>query len=163
MWIGLFYSRSTARFFHTDPSLPCMEDNDGAELANGMIPAMALSEIKTSSSDLAPSKIPESEVLDHSNGGKKDAHLSNQRPEVLDLSMKKSSIDLTSDRKRSRKETPVSHEESGTVKDLPVHKTASGLQNETSLNPRRSTEVELKVCKHDVNIQKRGLKMLLIT
>ncbi|XP_029553074.1 uncharacterized protein LOC115152387 isoform X2 [Salmo trutta] len=37
MWIGLFYSRSTARFFQADPSLLCMEEKDSTEVDHGMV------------------------------------------------------------------------------------------------------------------------------
>uniref|UniRef100_A0A8C9ZFP0 DUF3715 domain-containing protein n=1 Tax=Sander lucioperca TaxID=283035 RepID=A0A8C9ZFP0_SANLU len=45
MWIGLFYSRSTARFFHVD-SYPCSEESDSLEMPSGMVSTLAQSELK---------------------------------------------------------------------------------------------------------------------
>nr|XP_029490824.1 uncharacterized protein LOC115109709 isoform X3 [Oncorhynchus nerka] len=68
MWIGLFYSRSTARFFQADPSLLCMEEKDSTEVDHGMVQAQVTSETKTSSpAYIGLSRIPEPEVLDRSN------------------------------------------------------------------------------------------------
>lgn len=112
MWIGLFYSRSTSRFFQVDPSLiqPCSEENGSLEMASGMLSgrtrpevescsAVALSS-KTESPDLVVSKL-----LDLS---KKESTVSVPEPGILDLSVK--NIDAK----------PVSSEQQFYKKVLPV-------------------------------------------
>lgn len=114
MWIGLFYSRSTARFFHFDSSLPCLEDNDCLEMSNGTVPAQTTPDPETSSSAPEPTKMAVSKAIDLST---KETPVLNLEPVVLDLSVRKpSELDLTSDTQVSGKELPVSHEQTETIK-----------------------------------------------
>lgn len=126
MWIGLFYSRSTARFFHVDS-----EESDSVEMSSGMASAPAQSELKansfapfpcvTDSSDPSISK-----ALDLS---KKDDSLLDQGSVVLDLSLKNTNAEsVTSDPQVSRKETSVSDEWKEANETLNTLKSSVGLQ-----------------------------------
>lgn len=109
MWIGLFYSRSTARFFHVDSN---SEESDSLEMSSGMVSAPAQSELKANSFALFPSVTDNSDpliskVLDLS---KKDDSVLDQGSVILDLSLKNSREIVTSDPRVYRKETSVSSE-----------------------------------------------------
>uniref|UniRef100_A0A4W5PBX3 Uncharacterized protein n=1 Tax=Hucho hucho TaxID=62062 RepID=A0A4W5PBX3_9TELE len=133
MWIGLFYSRSTARFCQPDSSLTCLEKKDSIEVAHGMVPAQVPPETKTSSpAYIALSRLPEPEVLDLSNMGKKEAQPLSLEAEVLDLSMKTTSTVLDSLDTESKQRIDL--------KSNPVYQPATGLHKETSSCPKRSTE-----------------------
>uniref|UniRef100_A0A3B3ZQ86 Uncharacterized protein n=1 Tax=Periophthalmus magnuspinnatus TaxID=409849 RepID=A0A3B3ZQ86_9GOBI len=68
MWIGLFYSRSTARFFHLDPDVtfPAPENNvfDGVKVSNEKRPEQNASNIAVHSPLLNVADKPEVQVLD---------------------------------------------------------------------------------------------------
>ncbi|XP_041650940.1 uncharacterized protein tasor2 isoform X2 [Cheilinus undulatus] len=114
MWIGLFYSRSTSRFFHIDSDLtyPFPEDSDSLEMSSAKITGSDQSELKTNSDALSSSVVDTSEpstskALDLS---KKDDSAqekgTDQGSVVLDLSLKNSSTEaVTSDAKVSTKDT----------------------------------------------------------
>lgn len=145
MWIGLFYSRSTARFFQADPSLLCMEEKDSTEVDHGMVQAQVTSETKTSSpAYIALSRIPEPEVLDLSNVGKKESQPLSLEPEVLDLSVKTTStvLDFTVD----TKDSPESKQRID-LKNPSVYQPESGLHKEIISFHKQSTGLELKVRK----------------
>ncbi|XP_041746760.2 uncharacterized protein LOC121577074 isoform X2 [Coregonus clupeaformis] len=149
MWIGLFYSRSTARFFQADPSLPCLEEKYSTEVDHGMVQTQVPSETKTSSpAYIAPSRIPEPEVLDLSNAGEKEAQPLSLEPEVLDLSMKTASavLDVTVD----TKDSPESKQRTD-FKNPPVYQPESGLHKETISFHKQSTGLELKVYRDRVD------------
>eukprot|EP00063_Salmo_salar_P006468 XP_013981303.1 PREDICTED: uncharacterized protein LOC106561663 isoform X2 [Salmo salar] len=144
MWIGLFYSRSTARFCQADSSLTCLGKKDSTEVAHGMVPAHVQPETKTSSpAYIALSRIPEPEVLDLSNMGKKEAQPLSLEAEVLDLSMKTTSTVLDSLDTESKQRIDL--------KNHPVYLPATGLHKETISCPKRSTGVELKVYRDRVD------------
>ncbi|XP_055795409.1 uncharacterized protein LOC129866654 isoform X3 [Salvelinus fontinalis] len=149
MWIGLFYSRSTARFFQADPSLLCMEEKDSTEVDHGMVQAQVTSETKTSSpAYIALSRLPEPEVLDLSNVGKKESQPLSLEPEVLDLSVKTTStvLDFTVD----TKDSPESKQRID-FKNLPVYQSESGLHKEIISFHKQSTGLELKVYRDRVD------------
>lgn len=87
MWIGLFYSRSTARFFHVDSCLTSSysEESDSLKMADGMVSGPTGIELKSSSSvhSIETSDPLASEALDLS---KKEKAVSES--EVLDLSLR---------------------------------------------------------------------------
>ncbi|XP_064807295.1 uncharacterized protein LOC135524066 isoform X3 [Oncorhynchus masou masou] len=143
MWIGLFYSRSTARFFQADPSLLCMEEKDSTEVDHGMVQAQVTSETKTSSpAYIALSRIPEPDVLDRSNVGKKESQPLSLEPEALDLSVKTTStvLDFTVD----TKDSPESKQRID-FKSPSVYQPESGLHKEIISFHKQSTGLELKV------------------
>uniref|UniRef100_A0A3P8ZRQ2 DUF3715 domain-containing protein n=1 Tax=Esox lucius TaxID=8010 RepID=A0A3P8ZRQ2_ESOLU len=140
MWIGLFYSRSTARFFQADPSLSCLEEKDCTEVFHGMMPSQVPSETKASSpAYIALSNIPEPHVLDLSNVANKEAQPLSLEPKVLDLSMKTTSavVDLTVNTEAKQKIL---------FTNPPVYQPENGIHQE-NLYPKQSTGFELKVRK----------------
>ncbi|XP_052330618.1 uncharacterized protein LOC118400899 isoform X4 [Oncorhynchus keta] len=143
MWIGLFYSRSTARFFQADPSLLCMEEKDSTEVDHGMVQAQVTSETKTSSpAYIALSRIPEPDVLDRSNVGKKESQPLSLEPKALDISVKTTStvLDFTVD----TKDSPESKQRIY-LKSPSVYEPDSGLHKEIISFHKQSTGLELKV------------------
>ncbi|XP_031656892.1 uncharacterized protein LOC109867239 isoform X2 [Oncorhynchus kisutch] len=144
MWIGLFYSRSTARFCQADSSLTCLEKKESIEVAHGMVPAQIPPGTKTSSpAYIALSRIPEPDVLDLSKMGKKKAQPLSLEAEVLDLSMKTTSTVLDSLDTESKRRIDL--------KNHPSYLPASGLHKETISCPKQSTGVELKVYRDRVD------------
>ncbi|XP_031717407.1 uncharacterized protein tasor2 isoform X2 [Anarrhichthys ocellatus] len=107
MWIGLFYSRSTDRFFHVD-SYPCSEESDSLEVSSGMVYAPAQSELKANSFAPFPSITDTliSKALDFS---KKDDSMLDEGSGILDLSLRNSNAEIVSpDPQVNKKETSVS-------------------------------------------------------
>uniref|UniRef100_A0A8D3A9B3 DUF3715 domain-containing protein n=1 Tax=Scophthalmus maximus TaxID=52904 RepID=A0A8D3A9B3_SCOMX len=95
MWIGLFYSRSTARYFHVDSNFTnlCLEDSDSLEMSSGMESAPAKSEQKANSFGAFPSI---TDTEDHSDSkaldlSKNDDSVLDQGSLILDLSLRNSS------------------------------------------------------------------------
>lgn len=99
MWIGLFYSRSTPRFFHVESNFAysCSEENDSLEMTSAVVSGLTIFEHKDTAAS-CPS-VPDtsdpllSNALDLS---KKDDTILNQDSVVLDLSLKNSSTCLQS-------------------------------------------------------------------
>ncbi|XP_070973623.1 protein TASOR 2-like isoform X2 [Oncorhynchus clarkii lewisi] len=144
MWIGLFYSRSTARFCQADSSLTCLEKKDSIEVAHGMVPAQVPPGTKTSSpAYIDLSRIPEPDVLDLSKMGQKKAQPLSLEAEVLDLSMKTTSTVLDSLDTESKRRIDL--------KNHPSYLPATGLHKETISCPKQSTSVELKVYRDRVD------------
>ncbi|XP_029378843.1 uncharacterized protein tasor2 isoform X2 [Echeneis naucrates] len=91
IWIGLFYSRSTARFFQMDSNGDSSEGSDSVEMSTKMVPAApVVLELKANSfgasSTVADKQDPSpSKALDLS---KKDNSSLDQESAVLDLSLK---------------------------------------------------------------------------
>lgn len=110
MWIGLFYSRSTARFFQIDPSFmhQCSEETDPVKKATEMVSGPARFEHNTSSSTALSSvtNTPDpmvSEALDLST---KDSTLWEPEAKVLDLSQRSSVVEtVSSELQVNRKES----------------------------------------------------------
>ncbi|KAG7230990.1 hypothetical protein INR49_025019 [Caranx melampygus] len=115
MWIGLFYSRSTPRFFHVDSNIACSKESESLEMSSEMVVAgPAQPELKGTSLDAFPSggdtqEPSTSEALDLS---KKDNSVVNQGSVILDLSLRNSSTEIHSlDPQVNKKETSVSGEQ----------------------------------------------------
>ncbi|XP_041795719.1 uncharacterized protein tasor2 isoform X2 [Chelmon rostratus] len=126
MWIGLFYSRSTARFFHVDTN-SCSEESDYLEMSGGMISAQAQSELKANS--FAPCL----NVTDTSDKAldlsKKDNSVLDQGSMILDLSQRNSNAEIViSHPQVNEKETSVSGEQKETGETLKTLKSSVGLQ-----------------------------------
>ncbi|XP_078113461.1 uncharacterized protein tasor2 isoform X2 [Sander vitreus] len=130
MWIGLFYSRSTARFFHVD-SYPCSEESDSLEMPSGMVSTLAQSELKAYSFAPFPSVTDTSDpsiskALDLS---KKHDSVLDQGSVVLDLSLRNSNAEIvTSEPQVNRKETSVSGDLKEAIETLKTLKSSMGLQ-----------------------------------
>lgn len=97
MWIGLFYSRSTARFFQleTDFPLPCSDDNDileGMDLSNEKRLEQTHSKTDFSSPPLTVTDNCDSQALDLSKPKNSTLDLGSG---VLDLSAKFSSVHIS--------------------------------------------------------------------
>ncbi|XP_044050552.1 uncharacterized protein tasor2 isoform X2 [Siniperca chuatsi] len=150
IWIGLFYSRSTDRFFHVDSNCtyPCSEESDSLEKSSGMVLAPAQPELKansfapflsvTDSSDPSISK-----ALDLS---KKDNSVLDQGSMILDLSLRDSNAEIvTSDPKVNRKQASVDGEWKEASETLNTLKSAVGLQEASTSQCNRkivhSTEI----------------------
>ncbi|KAL0968743.1 hypothetical protein UPYG_G00271140 [Umbra pygmaea] len=142
MWIGLFYSRSTARFFQTDSS----QEKDFTDVVpGGTAPSQVPSETKTRCpAHVALSTLPEPEVLDRHNVGKKEAKPLCLEPKILDLSMKTNLavVDLTV--------TKESKQRIDSINPL-VTQLECGLNKETISLSKPSTDVELKVYRDHVD------------
>ncbi|XP_034735523.1 uncharacterized protein tasor2 isoform X2 [Etheostoma cragini] len=135
MWIGLFYSRSTARFFHVD-SYPCSEVRDSLEMPSGMVSILAQSELKANSfapflsvTDTADPSI--ANALDLS---KKHDSVLDQGSVVLDLSVRNSNAEiLTSDPQVNRTETSVSGDLKEACETLNTLKSSMGLEEASKI------------------------------
>ncbi|XP_023283530.1 protein FAM208B [Seriola lalandi dorsalis] len=115
MWIGLFYSRSTARFFHVDSNFAYSEESDSLEMSSEMVaaaPAQPEGPAKGNSCGAFPSLTDTqdpsiSKALDLS---KKD--VLDQGSVILDLSMRNVGGEIvTSDPQVNKEETSVSGEQ----------------------------------------------------
>ncbi|XP_071374167.1 uro-adherence factor A [Centroberyx affinis] len=130
MWIGLFYSRSTARFFHIDTNFTCpySEESDCLEMSSGIIPAPTQSEVEANSSAHLPTITSDtsiSKVLDLS---KKDAPVVNQGSAILDLTLRNPSEEIaTSDPQVNRKEIALSREQTEATETSEAPKLSMGL------------------------------------
>ncbi|XP_047452037.1 uncharacterized protein tasor2 isoform X2 [Mugil cephalus] len=118
MWIGLFYSRSTARFIHVDSNFTftCSEENGSLEITREMGSGQAKSELMTSYIASLPSVTETSDpffpkALDLS---KKDHTELDQESEILDFSRKFNVKTATSNPEVNRQETHVSSEQKKT-------------------------------------------------
>lgn len=133
MWIGLFYSRSTPRFFHLDSNCtnPCSEESDSLEIPSGIVSAPAQSELKDNSfapclnvTDTSDTLI--SIALDLR---KKDDSILDQGSVILDLSQRNSCAKfVTSDPQVNKKETSVSGEQKEASETLNTLKSLAELQ-----------------------------------
>lgn len=122
MWIGLFYSKSTARFFDSDCTDPRSEESDPSEVSSGVTSAPAQAELKansqTSTSDTLISNALDLRI--------KDTSILDQGSVILDLSQRNSRAEMdTSDSQVNKKETSVSGQEKETSEAL---NTLAGLQ-----------------------------------
>ncbi|KAM8751226.1 uncharacterized protein tasor2 isoform 2-T2 [Acanthopagrus schlegelii] len=134
MWIGLFYSRSTARFFHFDSncSTPCPEENDSLEVSSGMVSGPAQCEVKAKSLDPCPVATDSSETLISKalDLSKKDNALLDQGSVILDLSLRNSNVDtVTSNLQANKKKTSLSAEKKEAGATLNTLESSVGLQS----------------------------------
>ncbi|XP_013872588.1 uncharacterized protein tasor2 [Austrofundulus limnaeus] len=144
MWIGLFYSRSTARFFQIDPSFvhQSLDERDPVKKATEMVSGPARFEHNTSSSVALSSvtNTPDlmvSEVLDLST---KDSTLLESESEVLDLSQRNSVVEtVSSEPQVNRKESSEEMEPPETLNGskLPVE-----VQEEEAFKSCKKMEME---------------------
>ncbi len=133
MWIGLFYSRSTARFFHVDSNLtyPSSEESDSFVMSSGVVSAPAQSELKANSFAPFPSvtDISDASISKALDLRKKDDSVLDLGSVILDLSLKNSSAEIvTSDPQVNRKETSVSGVWKEASETLNTLKSSLGLQ-----------------------------------
>ncbi|XP_051238902.1 uncharacterized protein tasor2 isoform X2 [Dicentrarchus labrax] len=153
MWIGLFYSRSTARFFHVDSN--SSEGSDSLEKSHGMMSAPAQTEFKadpfapfpnvTDTTDTLISK-----ALDLS---KKNYSVLDQGTVILDLSLRNSSAEIvTSDPQVNKKMTFVSEQkEAGdTLNSL---KSSMEPQNASTFQCYRKSEHATDIINEMNNVQ----------
>uniref|UniRef100_A0A3Q1GJ30 Uncharacterized LOC110960338 n=1 Tax=Acanthochromis polyacanthus TaxID=80966 RepID=A0A3Q1GJ30_9TELE len=145
MWIGLFYSRSTARFFHVDSNFtyPCLED--GNSLNIGITSKPADPELKANSPAASPSITDSSDpliskVLDLS---KKPNSVSDQESVVLDLSLRNTNAEaVTPDPQVHRKETFVSSEQKEAAESLTSLKLPTEPSTFQNSTPQKSVCLE---------------------
>lgn len=101
MWIGLFYSRSTPRFFHFDSncSNSSLEESDDLKMPSRVVPAMApCLNVGDTSNTLHLN------ALDLS---KKDGSVLDQDCAVLDLSQRPARAEIVVDPQVNQRQTPV--------------------------------------------------------
>nr|XP_020478907.1 uncharacterized protein LOC109973556 isoform X2 [Monopterus albus] len=149
MWIGLFYSRSTARFFHVDSNFthPCSEGSDSLEMPNEVSSTPSQSELMGSSFAPFPSVSDSSKALDLR---KKDGSFLDQGSSVLDLSLRSSNSEtITSDLQANRIEIPLSSEQKKANDTFNTFKSSLGLQKASEFQCHKtmlySTEVASNV------------------
>lgn len=130
MWIGLFYSRSTSRFFQVDPTLmqQCSEESGSVDVASGTLSDRTRREPEICSAvDLSgltePPDLDASKLLDLS---KKDNAVSEPESGILDLSVKNFDVKWVSvEQQLNKKVTLVSNKP---LKALSALSPAPGLQ-----------------------------------
>ncbi|XP_029008453.1 uncharacterized protein tasor2 isoform X2 [Betta splendens] len=137
MWIGLFYSRSTARFFHIDSKFthPCSEKNELLETLTGVTSAPAQLEFKESSLDQSPniSDISDSAVSKALDLSKKDTTVFDRGAVILDLSLRNPNAEAASSALQvNRKNTCVSSEKQDATETLSVLESFTGVIQEAS-------------------------------
>ncbi|XP_034032038.1 uncharacterized protein tasor2 isoform X2 [Thalassophryne amazonica] len=90
MWIGLFYSRTTARFFQVDANFRylCSEESESLDTISGIVPSPAVSDRKTTTSTTSLSIIQDSSFSKALDLSKKDALVLNEGSTILDLSLR---------------------------------------------------------------------------
>lgn len=128
MWIGLFYSRSTPRFFHFDTNClnPSLDKSDDLKMPSRVAPATAPCLNVGDTSDTLLSN-----ALDLS---KKDGSVLDQDCAVLDLSQRTARAEIVVDPHVNQRQTPVfvvQKEASGTqitLESLEVSEKASTFQ-----------------------------------
>lgn len=133
MWIGLFYSRSTARMVHTDSILtcPCSEKNGPLETVTGMTTATAQLEVKGSSFDQFPNltDISDSSVSKALDLSKKDIAVVDEGAPILDLSLRNSTAQPVSSALQVRRKIAfVSSEKEEATETLDLLDSFVGLQ-----------------------------------
>uniref|UniRef100_UPI0037E81E95 protein TASOR 2 isoform X2 n=1 Tax=Semicossyphus pulcher TaxID=241346 RepID=UPI0037E81E95 len=149
MWIGLFYSRSTARFFHIDSNLtyPCSEESDFLKKANGITSGSVQSELKANSDASFPS-VPDTSDSSPSNAldlSKKGDSVLDQGSVILDLSLKNSSAKvINSDPQVNRKETSVSGDREEARKTLKTQ-SSEGLQEASPSQSHKEIKSSTKI------------------
>ncbi|KAM9376857.1 uncharacterized protein tasor2 isoform 2-T2 [Pholidichthys leucotaenia] len=121
MWIGLFYSRSTARFFQVDSNFThlCSEESDSLETASGMI-SESKAELKGSADAciLKPADTSEPLSSDALDLRKKDTAVVDKESKVLDLSVKTPNEETVASDQQSKCVRSVHKEDSKTLDSL---------------------------------------------
>ncbi|PWA28477.1 hypothetical protein CCH79_00016306, partial [Gambusia affinis] len=130
MWIGLFYSRSTSRFFQVDSTLmqQCSEESGSLDVASGTLSARIMREPEICSA-LDLSSLTETPGLDASkllDLSKKDNAVSEPETGILDLSVKNFDVKRVSvEQQPNKKVTLVSNKP---LKALSATKPVPGIQ-----------------------------------
>lgn len=133
MWIGLFYSRSTARLFHLESNFtyPCSAQSASLVTSSGTGSAPAQSVLNGNLFDPLgslpnTSDLPVENALDLS---KKDTSVMDQESQILDLSLRNSQAGIViSDSQVNRKETSVPREQKEATETLNLLKSSIRLQ-----------------------------------
>ncbi|XP_034391151.1 uncharacterized protein tasor2 isoform X2 [Cyclopterus lumpus] len=134
MWIGLFYSRSTSRFFNLDSS-PFSEESDSLSIE--MASAQAPFELKANSFAPFPSITDTSisKILDFS---KKEDSMLDQGSGILDLSLRNTNAEIVSpDPQAKRKETFASIDRKEASEILNALKSSVGPQEANAIQHTR--------------------------
>ncbi|XP_019123800.2 uncharacterized protein tasor2 isoform X2 [Larimichthys crocea] len=128
MWIGLFYSRTTDRFFHVDSNSAnsFSEESDSLEIqSSGMVAAPAQSELKTNSPSLNVMDTKDTSISKALDLSKKDNSVLDQESVILDLSLRNSNAEIvTSDPRVNKRETSVSDQQREASETLNTPKTS---------------------------------------
>ena len=138
MWIGLFYSRSTARFFQDDSNSTnlCSEESDSLDMSCEIVSPPAQSENRANSFGASPSPTDSqdpsiSKVLDLS---KNDDFDFDQGSVILDLSLRNSCAEKTTfDPQINSEKSSVSSELKEASDILNTLKSSVGLQEARAL------------------------------
>ncbi|XP_067091280.1 protein TASOR 2 isoform X1 [Osmerus mordax] len=148
MWIGLFYSKSTSRFFHIDQSHAYCVERSCAETVHGTVSDDVSSKIKTSSSELGVCcRTSDSELLDLSKGAPKEPL------KVLDLSTKNTEVVDGND---SREGLPMAFKNSKDGNNLPsCSEIVDGQDKECHSDDAERSKIPLK---KDVIVEDTDLK-----
>ncbi|MED6257071.1 hypothetical protein ATANTOWER_009006 [Ataeniobius toweri] len=113
MWIGLFYSRSTARFFQVDPTfMPLrLEESGSVEMASGILPGPTMPEIASAVALSSQTETPDPVVSKMLDLRKKVNTVSVPESGILDLSVKSfNAKPVPSEQQLNKKATSVSSE-----------------------------------------------------
>ena len=130
MWIGLFYSRSTPRFFDFSSS-PCSKETDSLGIPSGILSTSANSDVKGNSFAPCPSLTDTaltltSKALDLS---QKDNSIVDHGSVILDLSVRNHSAEsITSDPQGTEKESSASGEQEEGSERLNTLKTVAAIK-----------------------------------
>lgn len=128
MWIGLFYSRSTPRFFHFDSNcLSSLDESDDLKMPSRVVPAMAPCPNVGDTSDTLHLN-----ALDLS---KKEGSVSDQDCAVLDLSRRTARAEIAVDPRVNQRQTPV----------FVVQREASGTQITPESVPQKASTFQVCV------------------
>ncbi|XP_074533371.1 uncharacterized protein tasor2 [Halichoeres trimaculatus] len=139
MWIGLFYSRSTARFFQVDldSTYPCSRDSNTLEKSTAVVSRLDQSELKAESNAPLPNgaNISDSLAVKALDLSKKEDLTSDQGTVILDLSLKNSASQVvTPDLQVNKKETSVSSE---------LKETSNQLNTQSSKRPQEARPIQV--------------------
>ncbi|XP_034001816.1 uncharacterized protein tasor2 isoform X2 [Trematomus bernacchii] len=127
MWIGLFYSRSTDRFFNIEL---CPEESGSLEMSCGMVSATAQPELTVNSLVPLPSvtKTADTLIPNAMDLSKKDDSVLRQGSVILDLSMRNSSAEIVTSDSQNRMKIFVSSNRKDTIDTLNPLKSSAGQQ-----------------------------------
>lgn len=145
MWIGLFYSRSTARFFHVDSNFtyPCSEENNLLETEMTSDPAQ--SELRTTSFAPFPN-VTDSSLSQALDLSKKDISSLAQGVGILDLSLRNSNVDTDSSTSQvNRKKLPVSSKKKDASETVNTLMSLMGLHEASTFQVGYNVTITLKI------------------
>ncbi|XP_047245780.1 uncharacterized protein tasor2 isoform X2 [Girardinichthys multiradiatus] len=140
MWIGLFYSRSTARFFQVDPTFmpPRLEESGSVEMASGTLPGPTRPEIASAVALSSQTETPDPVVSKTLDLRKKVNTVSVPESGILDLSVKSfNAKPVPSEQQLNKKATSVSSEPLKTQSAL---KPAADLQEKETFQLHKAIE-----------------------